>query len=46
MSRTGYLTESDVTVLRNRLISGITVSVDMTQPPFVDALCLKEQVEE
>ena len=46
--RTGNQTESDVTVLRNRLTSGVTDPVDVTQPPFVDALHLmplKEQVE-
>ena len=44
--RTGNQTESDVTVLRNRLTSGVTDPVDVTQPPFVDALHLmplKEQ---
>ena len=47
--RIGNQTESDVTVLCNRLKSGVTDPVDVTQSPFVDALCLmplKEQVEE
>ena len=46
--RTGNQTESDVTVLHKRLTSGVTDPVDVTQPPFVDALCLlhlKEQVK-
>ena len=37
---TGNQTESDVTVLRNRLTSGVTDPVGVTQPPFVDALSL------
>ena len=37
--RTGNQTESDVT-LCNRLTSGVTDPVDVTQPPFVDALHL------
>ena len=47
--RTGNQTGSDVTILRNRLTSGVTDPIDVTQPPFVDALRLmplKEQVEE
>ena len=38
--RTGNQTESDVTLLRNRLTSGVTDPVNVTQPPFVDALRL------
>ena len=47
--KTGNQTESDVTLLRNRLTSGVTDPVEVTQPPFIDALRLmplKEQVEE
>ena len=47
--RTGNQTESDVTILHNRLSSSVTDLIDVTQPPFVDALRLtplKEQVEE
>ena len=47
--RTGSQTESDVTVLHNRLTSSVTDPVDINQPPFIDALRLmplKEQVEE
>ena len=46
--RTGNHTKSDVT-LCNRLTSGVTDPINITQPPFVDALRLmplKEQVEE
>ena len=47
--RIGSQTKSDVSVLRLRLTSGIRDPVDVSQPPFVDALRLlplKEQVEE
>ena len=47
--RIGSQTKSDISVLRSRLTSGIRDPVDVSQPPFVDALCLlplKEQVEE
>ncbi|XP_011410601.1 PREDICTED: ATP-dependent DNA helicase PIF1-like [Amphimedon queenslandica] len=47
--RIGSQTKSDISVLRSSLTSGIRDPIDVSQPPFVDALCLlplKEQVED
>ena len=47
--RIGSQTKADISVLRSRLTSGISHPIDVSQPPFVDALRLlplKEQVEE
>ena len=47
--RIGSQKKADISVLQSRLTSGISHPIDVSQPPFVDALCLlpiKEQVEE
>ncbi|XP_011410336.1 PREDICTED: ATP-dependent DNA helicase PIF1-like [Amphimedon queenslandica] len=47
--RIGSQTKSNISVLRSSLTSGIRDPIDVSQPPFVDALCLlplKEQVED
>ena len=47
--RIGSQTKADISVLRSRLTSSISHPIDVSQPPFVDALRplpLKEQVEE
>uniref|UniRef100_A0A1X7VIB7 ATP-dependent DNA helicase n=1 Tax=Amphimedon queenslandica TaxID=400682 RepID=A0A1X7VIB7_AMPQE len=47
--RIGSQTKSDISVLRSRLTSCIRDPINVSQPPFVDALrpmLLKEQVEE
>ena len=45
----GSQTKADISVLQSKLTSGISDDpIDVSQPPFVDALCLlplKEQVE-
>ena len=47
--RIGSETKADISALRSRLTSGISNPIDVSQPPFVNALRLlpfKEQVEE
>ena len=47
--RIGSQTKADISVLQSRLTSRISNPIDVSQPPFVDALHLlplKEQVEE
>ena len=38
--RIGSQTKADISVLRSRLTSGISNPIDVSQPPFVDALHL------